>query len=76
MAMTKRVSVTGHYINSRLSVQAWMAFCCGFSAYLDDGSKTEQQGWDGCRGSFLPIFGFFQVLQKVFRALLTVRSES
>ncbi len=25
MVITKRVSVTGHYINSRPSVQAWMA---------------------------------------------------
>ena len=29
---SKRVSVTGHYINSRPSVQAWMAFCCAFPA--------------------------------------------
>ena len=28
------VSVTGHYINSRPSVQAWMAFCCEFPAFL------------------------------------------
>ena len=28
------VSVTGHYINSRPSVQAWMAFCCEFPAIL------------------------------------------
>ena len=32
--ITKRVSVTSHYINSRPSVQAWMAFCCKFPAFL------------------------------------------
>ena len=34
MVMIKRVSVTGHYINSRPSVQAWRAFCCEFPALL------------------------------------------
>ena len=34
MLMTWCVSVTGHYINSRPSVQAWMALCCAFPAFL------------------------------------------
>ena len=33
MVITKRVSVTAHYINSRPSVQAWRAFCCEFPAF-------------------------------------------
>ena len=32
--MTWCVSVAGHYINSRPSVQAWMALCCEFPAFL------------------------------------------
>ena len=34
VAITKRVPVTGHYINSHPSVQAWRAFCCEFPAFL------------------------------------------
>ena len=34
MVITKRVSVTQHYINFRPSVQAWMACCCTFPAIL------------------------------------------
>ena len=32
--ITKRVYVTGYYINTRPSVQAWRAFCCAFPAFL------------------------------------------
>ena len=34
MVITKRVSVTRHYINFRPSVQARRAFCCAFPAFL------------------------------------------
>ena len=43
--MSKRVSVTGHYINFRPSVQAWMACCSAFPAFFAaDGSKTGSKG--------------------------------
>ena len=47
VVITKRVSVTGHYINSRPSVQAWrgilLRVSCIFGA---DGAKNGQQGED------------------------------
>ena len=47
MVITKRVSVTGHYINSRTSVQARRAFCCAVPAFLlPGGGKTGLQGED------------------------------
>ena len=46
MVIAKRVSVTGHYTNSRLSVHAWgilLRVSCNFVA---DGAKTEPKAED------------------------------
>ena len=77
LVITNRVSVTGHYINSCPSVQAWRALCCAFPAFFfADGAKTELQGEDllevepwGCRVRVM-------VVRVVFCALVTVQPES
>lgn len=47
MDITKRASVTGHYINSRPSVQAWTGKLLRVSCvFVADGTKTELQGED------------------------------
>ena len=47
MVMSKRVSVTGHYINFHPSVQARRAFCCAFPAFL-----LPMAGKQAVRGGF------------------------
>ena len=59
MVITKRVSVTGHYINPRPSVQAWMAFCCAFPAFLLPMAReqTARRGFARSGGLGLPGAG-------------------
>ena len=35
-----------HYINSRPAVQAWMAFCCKFPAYLLPMAQKQSSGFE------------------------------
>ena len=54
MVITKRVSVTGHYINFRPSVQAQQAFCCEFPAFLLPMAGNQSSGFEfGLAPSFL-----------------------
>ncbi len=77
LVITKRVSVTGHYINSHPSVQAWMAFCCEFPAFLlPMAQKLRLQGEDVLEVELLVCRVRVMVLRVVFCALVTVRTES
>ena len=57
MDITKRVSVTGDYINSRPSVQAWMAFCCEFPAILLPMGKNRAKSRGFARSGALGLPG-------------------
>ncbi len=77
LVITKRVFVTGHYINPRPSVQAWMAFCCAFPAFLlPMAQKLRLQGEDSLEVVPLVCRVLVMVLWVVFCAFVTVRPES